>query len=240
MATDWAKRFQERSRQPAAPRALARRTAGPSFGAEFGSGLSDATVVPALLAYRQVWDPFVMGVARAELACSENPKYDAPTRTFLKGNSDLIVMGWNQFAGLTAQDIALRASSILDALRKTVGHAQSFAASLKTLCPEAAIPPQPQDDAIASAERGLGSVFQGVGLAATGLGQLAGTGVQGAEQTIEGMIPGSGVEAPGFLGPMFDKYKKYIVIAGALYVLALVGPALIPMLVRVIPKPKLL
>jgi hypothetical protein len=218
--TDWQQFFRERS-------ALEVQTSdsGPTF-----SGLTDITSVPALMAFRKIWDPYVMGVARAQQTASTKTTVDPVMQgSFAQGVQNLMTL-WNQYAGLSASDIALRANDILAGYRDAVSIAQKDADLVKSFAPDIKIPPLPTAEIVATVERGIAGAMGGYGVAAQGVNQLGQTGAQGAGQTLEAFIPGSGVTAPGFLGPVISQFKTYAIIGGIVVLGAVVLPELLPMM----------
>ena len=220
--TDWAQFFKERSSIPFSDLA-------PSQVAEF-SGVTDVAFVPQLMAFRKIWDPFVMGVARAQVTASTKPTVDPVMQQSFSQGSQLLVQLWNQYAGLSPSDIALRASDILAGHRDTIFIAQKDADLVKSFAPDIKLPPLPTSEIVATVERGLAGAMQGYGVAAAGAGQLASSAGQGATDTLEAFIPFSGVKAPGGLDDIIQKFKTYAVIGGIVVVGAIVLPELLPMI----------
>jgi hypothetical protein len=220
--TDWATYFRERSVLPVS------ELASPQV-AEFG-GITDITSVPALMAFRKIWDPYVMGVARAQQTASTKPTVDPVMQgSFAQGTQNLVTL-WNQYAGLSSSNIALRANDILAGYRDAVSIAQKDADLVKSFAPDIKIPPMPTSEIVATVERGLAGAIGGYGVAAAGAGQLASSGAQGGVQTLEAFVPGSGVTAPGFMGPLVSQFKTYAIIGGVVVLGAIVLPELLPMI----------
>jgi hypothetical protein len=217
--TDWSRFFRERSNFPV-------EFEGPQFGA----GVTQVTSVPALMTWRGVWNPFVMGMAKEEVRCAKLPGMDPTFAASLQSMSDNTVQMWNAFSGLSQEQIALTAADILDGMQKTVTRVKADIPTLKTFCPNANIPVLPTQEIVATAERGLAGYGLGISTAAAGAGQIAASGAQGGVQTLEAFVPGSGVDAPGFLGPIISQFKTYAIIGGVVVLGAIVLPELLPMM----------
>jgi hypothetical protein len=217
--TDWQQFFRERS-------ALEVQTSdGPTF-----AGITDITSVPALMAFRKIWDPYVMGVARAQQTASTKTTVDPVMQgSFAQGVQNLMTL-WNQYAGLSASDIALRANDILAGYRDAVSIAQKDADLVKSFAPDIKIPTLPTAEIVATVERGIAGTMGGYGVAAAGAGQLAGAGARGAADTLEAFVPGSGVHAPGGLDDIIQTFKKYLLVGGIVVVGAIVLPEVIPLI----------
>lgn len=167
MSTDWAKFYKEKSKKP---------INNADFGGEFG-GIVDFISVPALVSFRRIWDPYVMGVIREEKRCSDKAT-DPATKTALLGYQS-ILNKWNQFAGLTQEQIALRATGILADYSDTVNIVKKEADLLLKFCPDATIPPLPSDSILNAYGRSLGGQAEGLKIATGGAGQLADEGIKG-------------------------------------------------------------
>jgi hypothetical protein len=218
--TNWAQYFRERS-------TLEIQT---SNEAEFGASVTQVGSVPALMTWRSVWNPFIMGMAKEETRCAKLPTIDPVYAQSLQSMSDNTIGMWNAYSGLTQEQIALTAADILDGMQKTVDRVKADIPTLKTFCPNAKIPPLPTQEIVATAERGLQGYGLGISTAAAGAGKLASGYVQGATDTLEAFIPGSGVKAPGGLDDIIQKFKTYAVIGGIVVVGAIVLPELLPLI----------
>jgi hypothetical protein len=114
---------------------------GPRFGVSgipYGQGPAfGLTILPAtpgdVLAYRSMWDPYVMGMLRAMkstgdafVAVSQNPPagYTAQTLltygTSLQNEADALLKLWNLYAGLDSASILLRAGDIVKTYQDVV------------------------------------------------------------------------------------------------------------------------
>ena len=217
--TNWAQYFRERSSLPI-----------DSEGPDFGAGVSQIGSVPALMTWRSVWNPFIMGMAKEETRCAKLPNVDPVYAQSLQSMSDNTVQMWNAYSGLSQQQIALTASDILDGMQKTVNRVKADIPTLKTFCPNANIPKLPTDEIVATAERGLQGYGLGISTAAAGGGQLAADAGQGAVDTLEAFIPGSGVHAPGGLDDIIQKFKTYAILGGIVVIGAIVLPEVLPLI----------
>ena len=171
-------------------------------------GLGRATgfgiVTPGdVIAYRQMWDPYVVGVAQGFVQCQTDWNNAAagqsstgadlaqfaspPDATTLKLwanaqslNAQSIMSMWNAHAGLSDAEIVLIAGGILQDFQnvvKAVG--QQYVPQLQRDCPNIAIPAPPayslQSQVIAR--------IQGAGILANGVLQILGIGASGALDT---------------------------------------------------------
>jgi len=175
-----------------------------------------------VLAYRKMWDPYVLGVARANLQCSQASGLDTTLASVHKGESDDLMALWNQNAGLSDTDIVLRASGILQNQQDTVLQAGKMVPGIKRDCPKIAIPEVPS---LASQQAIIGAI-EGQSILANGILQLIGMGADGALQTIGAFIPGSGVNPTGALGDYVTKLKWGVGLAAVAVAIVVIGPAL--------------
>ena len=166
-----------------------------------------ALVTPGdVLAYRQIWDSYVMDTARAAVACSTawqalaNGTAPAtppnvgefattPDKTTLQlwatwqqNISDDIVLSWNRFAGLQDWEIVASGANILQGFQDTVQRVgQFYQPQIAGDCPSLALPTPPsieiQQQVIARVE--------GLGILAHGVLQIFEMGVGGALKTYE-------------------------------------------------------
>jgi hypothetical protein len=192
-----------------------------------------------VLAYRQTWDPYVMGIVRALYACgalwtTKDPSIDLthfavpPDATTisiyasgLKTDGDGLLAQWNKWAGIPDWVVITDAQNILLDLQNTVQSAgQYYAAELKKYCPGIALPTPPGFDMQAQT---IGRL-EGLGIVAHGLLQLMGIGASGALETA-GAI-GGGIVAAAKKTLDFTPWLVggAVVIAGA-YIVSQVMPA---------------
>jgi hypothetical protein len=159
---------------------------GPSFGGEpfgrFGSDASDAVV-----AYRALWNAYVMNTARAMADANQSlrtiAKNPPPGPITAKQLTDLadtydsesnaLLAIWNQFAGTSPGQFTAETDVILSAFQGGVKDAQTFWTEMKTapLRPVGDEPPQPSQadqahvqsliDQSGAATGGIAKVLQG-------------------------------------------------------------------------------
>lgn len=178
-----------------------------------------------VLAYRKIWDSYVLGIVKASLDCSKVAGIDPTLASTHSGASDTILTLWNQDAGLTDAEILLQAKSILAHEQDTVLQAGKLVPGIKRDCPKVPIPPIPT---LALQQAAIGAI-QGQGILASGILQLIGLGADGAAQTIGAFIPGSGVNPTGPLGDFVTQLKWIVGGVAVVAVLVMVAPALTPL-----------
>jgi len=197
-----------------------RKASKPS--ADFGLDTSD------LLAYRKAWDPYVMGVARAEKACAAQPGLDPTLASVHSGSADTIVYLWNQYAGSSSQDILLSAASMLKGYQDSVLHAGQAIVGIKRDCPAIAakIPAPPS----LAEQAQIHARLDGAGIATSGVLSLLGVGLNGALTTVE-----SPFVAVGQAAQKIGKIPTWVFVAGAgvvglVVLMPIVAPVLLPAL----------
>jgi hypothetical protein len=198
----------------------ARRTYARQYQkAAFGASIGD------VLSYRTLWNDYVMGMARALVTCADawdaaaaavkagtSPLPDGPNYSRLSqaaqaspdaysaiASSDRqfandLVASWNLHAGMSEADMLTQATSILEDFQKTVLRVgQFYQLQLQQDCPNLPIPSPPSPDA----QKQVISQLQGAGLAAQGVLQIMGIGVDGALQTAGSVVTLGGIPLPG-------------------------------------------
>jgi len=155
-----------------------------------GWGLGQATASGGgtgdLLAYRRMWDPYVMGVVRALNAAGDawearspainqstlSPEAKASPTIWktvadtLRGYGTSLLSSWNQHAGLSTATILMMSGKILDAEQHVVDKTQNFFVPiLKRDAPGIALPPLPSIDV----QRSVIATLEGAKLAAAGV-----------------------------------------------------------------------
>jgi hypothetical protein len=176
--------------------------AAPSTEPESSHGL----VTPGdVLAYRKMWDDFVMGTARAALACAD--AWDAaaagktpttaintqqfarpPDQTTLKiwadsqrQNADSIVSSWNLYADTPDWQLVVQAGDILRHFQHTVLRVgQYYQPQIVKDCPALTLLAPPSFDL----QQQTIARIEGLGILAHGVLQLIGIGASGALDTL--------------------------------------------------------
>lgn len=166
-----------------------------------------AVVTPGdVLAYRQIWDSYVMDTARAAAACSAAWQAQAngtapatppnlgefatpPDKTTLqlwatwqKNISDDIVLSWNRFAGLQDWEVVSSGANILQGFQDTVQRVgQFYQPQIQHDCPMLVLPVPPSIEL----QKQVIAQIEGLGILAHGVLQLFEMGASGALQTYE-------------------------------------------------------
>lgn len=169
-------------------------------------GLGSGLVTPGdVLAYRQLWDPYVKAVAAACVNCAaawnaaaagQSPNTPINTSQFAtpptpqtetlwaqsqQGNYDSIDAQWNAYAGSSDYEIVLGASEMLLFYQKTILQiGQYYVPQLQRDCPGIVLPEPPTSSAQAYV---IGQI-EGLGILAHGALQLLGIGAGGALETL--------------------------------------------------------
>lgn len=168
------------------------------------AGVGFGIVTPGdVIAYRQMWDPYVTGVASAFLQCQTDwqnaaagqsntganlAQFASPPDATTMGlwanaqglNSQSIMNAWNAHAGLSDAEIVLIAGGILRDFQhvvKSVG--REYVPQLQRDCPNIAIPAPPSYDLQAQ----VIAQIQGAGILANGVLEILGIGASGALDT---------------------------------------------------------
>jgi hypothetical protein len=210
----WGPRFRQASRQK--PGAEAPRLPdSASFGGVLPTGPGD------VLAYRAMWDPYVMGALRAisgtadafnTVSAHPPPGYTAQTLSTMassyKDESQKLLALWNSYAGLSPDSIVLSAGDILNAYQDVVRRVGHFTSdpTFQTFH-TGKLPPVPSE----SAQRSLISHLEGASMVARGVlsffvgsekiglkelgndaGQLVGAAAAGAGAAAGAALPGVG------------------------------------------------
>jgi hypothetical protein len=146
-----------------------------------GMGDLGAVTPSDVLAYRNLWDPYVMGTARAALACAQSLPAGSVEAGTQQANSDAIVLRWNEYAGWSDDMIVLEAAGILESFQNTVLKVgQFYQPSIHADCPTIALP-TPADT---SSQAAVIGAIEGEGILAHGVLQLLGQGAEGALETL--------------------------------------------------------
>lgn len=212
--TDWASHFQRLSAETSR---AAREAFEEQESARFGASVGD------VLAYRTLWNDYVMGTVKALSLCADawnaagaakrggqslptGPNYGvlseaaqaAPESYEAIGSTDQgfandLLASWNMHAGMSEHDILLQASNILQDFQNTVLRVGQF------------YQPQVQNDCPSvplpsppsqDSQKQVISQLQGAGIAAQGALQLLGIGASGGLQTVGSVITGGIVPLP--------------------------------------------
>jgi hypothetical protein len=212
------------------------------FGAMPGHQVGD------VLAYRRMWDPYVLSVARALLAAGDawehrspginenilspaaagNPKtFDRIAAAYRQYAQDLM-SSWNAHAGLPSQDIFLQSSAILADEQAVVDRIGSFyLPQLRRDAPGLSLPDPPSFDL----QRSVVAELEGAGIAAKGILHIVGTALWNAPQAAAswltaGIVPLPHPEGRAGLPPEPPKPKEIpwtAIGAGAAIVTALLA-----------------
>lgn len=165
-----------------------------------------ALVTPGdVLAYRKMWDPYVMGIARAlqtvadawaAMAAGQTPsvtlnvqKFAVPpspstmqveSTTYAQFAQGLVTL-WNVHAGISDMDLLAQAPAILQDFQATVQRAgATYAPQVRDIAPGLALPDPPSSGLQAQV---IGQI-EGLGVVAHGILQLMGVGASGALETL--------------------------------------------------------
>jgi hypothetical protein len=158
-----------------------------------------------VLAYRNLWDGYVMGTARAAQACAQSLSAGSLEASTQQANADAIVLRWNEYAGWSDDMIVLEAAGILESYQDTVLKVgQFYQPSIHADCPSMALP-SPADTNTQAAVIGA---IEGQGILAHGVLQLLGQGAGGALSTL-------GAIATAPLKPAFWNTTTTLVLAAA-------------------------
>jgi hypothetical protein len=211
---EWGPMFRQASRQK--PGAEAPRLPdSASFGGVLPTGPGD------VLAYRAMWDPYVMGALRAisstadafnTVSAHPPPGYTAQTLSAMassyKDESQKLLVLWNSYAGLSPDSIVLSAGDILNTYQDVVRRVGHFTSdpTFQTFH-TGKLPPVPSE----SAQRSLISHLEGASMVARGVlsffvgsekiglkelgndaGQLVGAAAAGAGAAAGAALPGVG------------------------------------------------
>jgi Transglutaminase-like superfamily len=176
----------------------------PFEGDDSESGIG--AVTPSdVLAYRNLWDDYVMGTARAAAACAASLPAGSVEQGTQQANADAIVLRWNAYAGWSDAMIVLEAAGILEAFQDAVLRVgQFYQPQIHAACPSIALP-SPADTNLQASVIGA---IEGQGILAHGVLQLLGLGVGGALSTL-----GAIASAP--LGKPFWDTTTTLAIAAA-------------------------
>jgi hypothetical protein len=160
------------------------------------TGLGAGFFTPGdVLAYRQTWDAYVLGMVKAAQACgalwdAKDPSInltqfatppDATTMTLWANgqrlNADSLLTQWNKWASTPDWQVIANAEDILKDFQATVEKAgQLFGPEVARDCPSIVLPDPPSFDLQAQT---IGRI-EGMGIVAHGMLQLLGIGASGA------------------------------------------------------------
>ena len=223
------------------------------------AGMGAIVVTPGdVLAYRNMWNAYVVGTAQAATACSAMWAASSPgatagginvqqfavapdATTFQlwakaeQGYADSIMAQWNYFAGLSKADIVLRASDILQYFQQVVLQVgQFYQPNIARDCPSIQLPAPPD-----------------LSVQAQVIGQIEGLGILGSGVLqILGQTTGQALEAVGNAAGWFKQQTEKVTTAiaspwpfvaltvGALAVLGVVYAPEIKATYGMIPKRK--
>lgn len=168
-------------------------------------GMGDVATPGDVLAYRSMWDPYVMGIVRALMACGgafaqasagQTPATPIAQNVFvvppdsqtlgiyaasLEGDSAQLLAQWNAHAGMSDSDLVLQAGNVLQDFQKAVEDAgQLYAPQVRRYCPSVPLPEPPS----VSVQKQIIARLQGLGVIAGGVLQLFGIGAGGALDTL--------------------------------------------------------
>jgi len=152
-----------------------------------------------VLAYRVLWDPYVMGTARAAKAAGDEwtkaaegqtskadlsifaaPPDVATLKLYAQSeytNADSIVSDWNAHAGSSDQTIVLEAAAFLQDFQNVVQRvAQVYQPQIAREVPSLPLPTPPS----ASAQKAVIARVEGLGILAKGVLHLIGVAAEGA------------------------------------------------------------
>lgn len=201
--------------------------ADPGLPLGAAQGLGAGFVTPGdVLSYRKTWDAYVLGIARASLACADawdaaaagqtpatqldTSRYAGWTRpdlvtTDMRGRADMqrifaqsILDQWNAHANKPDWQILVQAEDILQDFQKVVLKvAQTYAPGVPKDCPGLELPAPPSLDLQAQV---IGRI-EGLGILAHGVLQLVTFGTEGALETYKEV----GVTAKSFADKLADQ-----------------------------------
>jgi hypothetical protein len=152
-----------------------------------------------VIAYRKMWDPFVLGLVKVLKQCGDLwQKHDPSVNTaqfaippddktfqlwgqIENQNGDGLLGEWNKYAGLSSAQIVFRAREILESFQATVLKAGGFYAQLlRRDCPKVALPDVPSTDLQAQV---IGRI-EGLKILAEGVLQILAIGISGALEAV--------------------------------------------------------
>jgi hypothetical protein len=180
------------------------------------SGIGALVTPGDVLAYRQTWDDYVTGTARAALACAAALDAAAPGSLAAqteRTNSDAIMLRWNEYAGWDDDAIVLEAAGILESFQDTVLKVgQFYQPAIAADCPAIVLPTPPTTAVQAQV---IGRI-EGLGILTHGVLQLLGKGAGGALDTL-------GAIALAPTTPGFWSGAQVLAVSAAVVAAALLG-----------------
>lgn len=209
----------------------------------YATGAGEGIVTPGdVLAYRKIWDDYVMGTARAAVACAAAWRayaaHQAPSTppaigqfavapdattlalwaTHQDNIAESIVSAWNAHAGKHDYEVVMLASSILADFQNVVSRvARDYQPQIAHDCPALPLPPLPSKELQAQV---VGRI-EGLGILAHGVLQIFGIGVNGALETYA-RIGGDVEDAGKSVGRSLPTVAiAAVAVAGAVALLAL-------------------
>lgn len=226
------------------PRAYAAGFCAPcAAGVSYATGAGEGVVTPGdVLAYRKIWDDYVMGTARAALACADawrayaaqQPPSTPPAvaqfavppdaktlelwATHQSNIADAITIAWNAHAGKQDYEVVMLASSILADFQNVVLRVgRDYQPQIAHDCPAL---PLPQPPGIEVQKAVVGKI-EGLGILAHGTLQILGIGAGGALATYQ-RIGEDAEDAGKAVGKSLPAMAvAAIVVGGAVALLAL-------------------
>ncbi len=169
-------------------------------------GALDFATPGDVVAYRTLWDPYVMGVARAIDTCASS-QTDPVVAQALQADASAIAELWNLYAGWSDDEVLVDAYNILKSYQHTVMLVGTrFVGQLQLYCPTATLPPIPSADA----QTDLIARLEGLEIVAHGVLQLIGTGAGGVLEMF-----GSIAKPPAPATLDLVKSLSYAVVAAA-------------------------
>ncbi len=156
------------------------------------SGWANLATPLDVMAYRRMWNPYVVGTANAALACARSLEAQAKASGDPSGllalaadtertNAEALMVRWNLHANTPDYQIVINAADILQDQQDAVLHAgQIYRDAIAKDCPHEALPSAPTS----SVQSGVIGAIEGAGILAHGVLQILGAGVDGALETL--------------------------------------------------------
>jgi hypothetical protein len=164
-----------------------------------------------VLAYRGLWNDYVMGTARAALACADSLPAGSIEADTQRTNADAIQLRWNEYAHWSPDMIVLEAAGILESFQNTVLKVgQFYQPAIAHDCPTLRLPSPADVNLQASIIGGI----EGQGILAHGILQILGAGAGGAFDVL-------GAIATAPLKPAFWSTTEILVVSAAVIATAL-------------------
>ena len=190
-------------------------------GAAFATGYGP-TWPHMVLDYRKLWDPYVMGTARAAIACSKGAPLPASNLTQelytgeLTGIADSITADWNAHAGATDREIMTQAGDFLQDYQRVVRRVSDvYQPQIRASCPTAMLPQPP----IPHLQVPVIGAIEDAEILAHGTLQVLAIGATGALEALEG--------TGEFIGRQVDKATGELLVIAIAVAVAVVGVAVV-------------